>query len=486
MSELEVARNQYHEALNLYYHQRLRERWTNGNLSYKMNQAQRVISADLRSMPSSIIYRVIECGRGFGKSFLQVILAIEDCLREPNTYPVYIIGPELKQTKEIITPIFDRLTRDAPPGFIRKLKSENKFMVGKNMLILGGFNRDYIDTLRGQRAKSIYIEEARDCDAENFIYGIKDVLLYLIGHSKGNITLLTTTPKDLYHPFLTVVVPKAQLQDSYFLRTIDDNPTLDEEAKALLISEGGGRYSETTKRELYCERVRAGECVVVPSFDESKHVNPILKNPEYGNWILFGDYGGVRDKTWLGIGYYDFPNATFNVVDEAVFPANTSTIKMLPDFARLEAHVPAQTPAGDDLIVPIKLDAPGQILVDLRQEHNLKCDLPQKYEFDWSVNQLEIAFRTNRINIHPRCKFLVTSLAAGMFNKQRTDFLRNEALGHCDAIAGLMYGWHNADKVTCLIPMRELDPFYFLQRYKPKDALDDVAKAIQPKYRYTR
>jgi hypothetical protein len=54
----------------------------------------------------------------------------------------------------------------------------------------------------------------------------------------------------------------------------------------------------------------------------------------------------------------------------------------------------------------------------------------------------------DKVVIHPRCTFLALSLESGTLNKQRNDFNRSEALGHCDAIAALQYGVRCLDRTN--------------------------------------
>src|SRR5690606_21319482 len=92
-------------------------------------------------------------------------------------------------------------------------------------------------------------------------------------------------------------------------------------------------------------------------------------------------------------------------------------------------------------------DVPGQLQVDLA-EQNYIINLPQKSDWKASVNAMSVRFSTQKIKIHPRCVFLRKSCRAGMFNKNRTDFERTPELGHCDALAALMYAVRSQDKTN--------------------------------------
>jgi hypothetical protein len=402
--------------------------WQAGCLEWKMHAAQLKIYRTLRSLPPTVRRRVMECARGFGKSYLEVMMALEDCLRPPFNYPVRIIGPELKQCVEIIAPIMDVICRDAPPGLIKRMKSENKYQVGNTQLILGGFNRDYIDKLRGQRAKAIYGEEVRDVDAEKYSYGMKDVLAPMCLHSLGVITELTTTPADESHPFCTDTVPEAMVNGSYFVYNIYENPILTEEQIQVAIKESGGITSPTFRREYLCERVRDETIVVIPNFNSKVHV-AAFDRPEKAFYQVVIDMGGVTDKTCAVLVYYDYHKSKKCCWDERVFEPNTSTKEIVKAVREMETEFQVVRYA----------DVPGQIQVDLRTEHAFDISIPPKEDWQANINGLNLSVGNDEWIIHERCKFVRASLESGTFNDKRTDFKRTPTLGHCDGIATMMY-----------------------------------------------
>lgn len=418
-----------------------RKLWEKGKLHWKCHAAQKKIYGTLRQLPYTTRKRVVECARGFGKSYLGVLMAVEDCLREPHTYPVRIIGPELKQTVEIVTPLLERIASDSPRGLFKRLKAENKWRIGNNELILGGFNRDYIDRLRGQRAKSIYIEECRDVDSDNYKYGMADVLSPMVLHSLGTMTLMTTPPREEDHWFLEDTVPEAQLLGAYFRYTIYDNPLLTPEQIQIAFKESGNsEQSETWRREYLVEHFRSTELVAVPEFDESRHVREVTI-PQHCHWQLSMDFGGVQDKTVALLYYFDFVRSRLCIIGERVFGSGTPTTEIVSGTLNLELEA---GPPGT--VKDRSIDAPGQILVDLNTLHKFSGRIPLKDEFEAQVNAMQVAFGKDQIEIHPKCQFLINTLRYGRLNKKRTDYSRTDSLGHCDALAALSYAWRSARK----------------------------------------
>ena len=105
---------------------------------------------------------------------------------------------------------------------------------------------------------------------------------------------------------------------------------------------------------------------------------------------------------------------------------------------------------SEDEEKPFFLDAPGQFIVDLREEHLFHCMSVQKGGFEDSVKVLDQAFYDGILEIHPDCVQLIHQLTTGKLNKKHDDFERElpieEFVGHhCDGIAALMYGWRMRD-----------------------------------------
>ena len=95
--------------------------WQRGDLSWKLHLNQKIIYEQLREIDAR--EAVVTCARRFGKSYMAVVMAIEDCLQNPGI-TVRIIGPEIKQTANIVHPLIMKISADAPNGLIQRMKSE--------------------------------------------------------------------------------------------------------------------------------------------------------------------------------------------------------------------------------------------------------------------------------------------------------------------------------------------------------------------------
>ena len=411
--------------------------WKTGNLSYKLHAAQKVIYKTIRKLPTSVREAVILCARRFGKSYLICLCAIEDCLKNDNVI-VRIIGPEIKQTTNIIVPLIAKITDDAPPDLVKRTKSENKWIIGKSELVLGGFDSSNIESHRGSESYAIYIEETGSSESEQYNYAMRDVLKPQLLHTKGKIIHATTPPKVMSHIFVTDTIPLSQMNNAFFRFTVYDNPLLDAEQIDSAIKDSGGVNSITFRREYMAELIKDETVLIIPEFNQSHVSEPIC--PDYAWFSTVIDFGGVRDKTVAGLIYYDFNTATNVLFDERVFQPNTPSDKIVEGIRAMERQVP------EGLLKSRWADASGQTMVDMFSIHDFPVQLPPKADWQANINQLKVAFQEGRWTVHKRCTFTIMTLESGMFNDNKTDFSRTEALGHCDAIAMLMYANRVIDK----------------------------------------
>jgi hypothetical protein len=412
------------------------ELWRQGDLRYKLWVQQEPIYAAIRALPRHVNEAVALCARQFGKSHLGVTLAVEDCIRFPNRC-IMIVGPTYEQTRDIVAPRLELVARDAPTGMVSRLKSEKKWRVGDSELVIGGFDVNS-SSQRGKTVQNVYIEEVVDAKPDSFMESMRSDLGPALTHSDaGKMIYLTTLPKIPDHPFIIETLPRADLNGALYVYTIDDNKALTPEQYQACVDRAGGRDSDDFKREYLCLLVRDRNIVVIPDFDEALHVSEVDLPLEYkpGIWI---DWGGVRDKTVALLVTHDFYNDMDLYWDEIAWPSNTPTETIVRD---LRKQWGADFPGA-----PYIIDAPGQLLVDLKETHGITSQLPAKGDWKASINQLAVRFAQKKVKIHPRCKLLRQTCRSGTFNDQKTDFSRTESLGHCDAIAAAMYANRGLDR----------------------------------------
>ncbi len=425
------------------------ELWKRGNLTWKLHSAQKEIYAKISSLSPSVREAVVLISRRWGKSYLGVLLALEDCLKNPGAQ-VFIVGPSLKQTRKIITPLIKEIIQDAPRGLIKQQKTDLSWTVGEATLLIGAFDTA-LEAFRGLRAHAIYLEESGLADIEEYAYTLKSVLRPTLMHSRGRIYHLTTPPKEENHPFVLETLPEAALNNAVFIKTIWDNPLLTKETIQAEIDSLGGPDSPHCRRELFCEIVRDEERVIVPEFSEKNYLTE--RRPTHASFITSIDFGGIRDNHCSLIGYFDFLRAKVCILGEVWLPINTGTEEIVEATKQKEAELKVKWLRSPKRVV----DVPGQIYVDLKRM-GLECTLPTKGKdsVEDGIQALRVAFSRGQIEVSEKgCPVLIQTLKYGMWNRHRTDFMRTEALGHCDALAALSYLYRHIDTHTNPYPADE-------------------------------
>ncbi len=422
--------------------------WYRGNLSWKLWPQQESIYQTVKLLPLSILVIVFLCARQFGKSVLGLILALEDCLQNPDVI-VMIIAPTIKQAREIVRPRMKLLARDAPFGLIREMKSEDTWYFANGAeLKLGGFDTNSM-AQRGKTIHKIYFEETADSDGDSYLDFLQSDLGPALTHSEhAQIIHLTTLPKIPDHPFVLETVPEAEMGGAFFKFTIKHNLKLSAEKYAQCVKLCGGEHTTAFRREYLCEQVRDASIILAPEFNEDLHVKPCTV-PEYCKFWIGGDFGGTRDMSVFHLCGYDFKRAKVLFLDERSYKPETGTGIMVADCLEMEG----------DRQVSRHIDAPGQIQIDLMTQHNYPCMLPRKDELEATVNQVRVALQLCSLEIDPKCKLLITTLRSGTFNHNRTDLARSSTLGHMDAFMSCAYALRHANTQNPYPPYLGASPY---------------------------
>ena len=420
--------------------------WLLGDLSWKLHPGQLEIYREL--------YKHIEEGkkefafrisRQYGKSYLTVVLAIEACIKYPNII-VRILGPTLDAVAKIVEDNLVPIIRDAPKGLIKKHKSDKRYNFSNgSSLRIGTLERAHIDaTARGGNSSIIFLEEcAASVKSEDLKYAIESVINpQLLRSSKekgGGLLVYITTPSNLLnHYFHEVIEPPLMLSNTYWCRTIYDNPQLSSDQIKLAMKRCGGEHSEAWQREYLCRLFRSEIVTIIPEFNVSEHIKE-LSIPIYKRMYTIIDFGGSKDCTSALLCYWDFDRKKFCIIKEVFAKPQTTTVEIVRQIVEMEAF--------DNFgVIARKADMPGLISVDLNQTYKFTCSQVLKDDASGALQNVRSMLYNNEIEIDPRCAMLIKTLLYGNWNKSRTDYQRTDELGHCDAIDALVYACRDIDK----------------------------------------
>jgi len=423
--------------------------WGVGILQWKLWPQQFSIYNSIRSLPRNVDEPVLLLARQYGKSHLGVLMAAEDCIRFPNSC-ILIVGPTYEQCRDIVVPRLEKIIADAPPGMVKRLKSEKKWLIGDSELVIGGFDINS-SSQRGKTVQNIYIEEVVDSHPDHYLESMRSDLGPALTHSDaGKMIFLTTLPKVPDHPFILETMAKAELNGCLYVYTIDDNKQLTAEQYEACVRRSGGRHTDDFKREYLCQIIRDRSVVIIPDFNKATDVEA-FEVPRVINLEVYIDWGGVRDLTVALLMGYDFLAGRDLVIDELWFPHNTPTediVRTIRDRWGIEEPTHYLRALGGNMAAVKRhyADVPGQLQVDLKSTHNYQITLPPKSDWEASINNLANRFTQRKMKLHPRCKLAIQTCQSGVLNKNRTDFDRTSTLGHMDAVATLMYGNRALDR----------------------------------------
>ena len=435
--------------------------WEKGDLSGKLRPIQRTMQKAIRY--TDALKYVLNCSRRLGKSFLLLTDALETGLREYNA-PLKFAAPTQKQMKGILLPLFRIITLDCPPKYKPIYKSSEQryiFPTTGSDLTISGCNNGHEESLRGTACRKAYVDEAQSF--KNLRYVVQDILMPQLLTTNGRMVIAGTPPKTPIHDFVKLIA-EARGRGSYAEHDIYA-AGYDADLIAKFKEESGGEHSTTWKREYLCQIVMDENYALVPEwrpeFERVPDRDEFL--PFYHKYVALDS--GVRDKTAVLFGWYDFKRATLFVEDELIINGPQMTTQLLAGEVKKKEldifgkmGIKLRIADNDNLI----------LLTDLGSLHGLHFAPTNKETLEAMVNQVRLWASAGRIVVHPRCVNLIGCLRYGIWDEKRKAFERYpkdsdayKIYGHFDALAALIYLVRNVDDRTNPIP-----PDYKIDRHE--------------------
>jgi hypothetical protein len=442
----------------------VRELWHRVILTYKLHAVQKQMTASYISQNKEIT--VIASSRRLGKSFWLCVLAVEQCLKVPNSIVKYVC-PKKNMVKTILQPIMTEICKDAPAELKPEFRSNAYIYEFPNgsQIQMAGTDNGHHETLRGSKSELWIVDEAGFCD--ELTYVVNTILAPTADTTGGRGIIASTPSKTSDHEFISDFYYPAELDGSLIKYTVYDNPLLSKADVVKIIN----RYPLKEKdpefmREYLCLVVNNGDRSIVPEFTpelQEKIVKEVQRPPFFDCYVGM-DIGG-KDYTVVLFGYYDFMQARLVVEDELVFGKKGNSRRgnedtgfiLLPEF-RIDDFVKYvnkkeeelwKHPLSGEIKKPYLRIADNNNVIflnDLLYKHNLQFLPTRKDNRDAAINNMRQMLAEERIIIHPRCKTLIQHLKVGIWAKNKKDFERSAANGHFDAIPALYYLVRNLDE----------------------------------------
>jgi hypothetical protein len=243
-----------------------------------------------------------------------------------------------------------------------------------------------------------------------------------------------------------------------------------------LMNESGGADSTTWRREYLCEHITDANLAIISDWKEH-YVREIPRDDYYPLYHKYVNMDlGVHDQTAAIFAYYDFKQAKYIIEDEFALSGpsiNTHIIQAWLKMKELNLWSNFEFRFEKDIPGDREIDAVNQLwkerepkvylrvsdnnnpllIQDLSYIHGIHFIPTDKGTLPEMVNATKMIVREGAILVHPRCKQTAGSLKYGVWDKNRSKFARSKVYGHFDALAALIYGVRNLDRVTNPIPL---------------------------------
>lgn len=418
--------------------------WRMGVLSFKLHVAQKDLYDHFYSSATKV--QVWLLARRTGKSYALVVLALEQCIRHPNSI-VKFLSPTKLQVNNNVRPLFRKILEDCPEDIRPEFNQKDYIYYFPNgsEIQLAGSDSGHAEKLRGGDSHIAFVDEAQSVnDLSN---AVKSVLLPTTLMTKGKIILAGTSPDSPEHDFVDFI-ETAEARGSLFIKTIYDNPMLTDEEITTFIDEAGGLNSDECRRELFCELIRDPRSSVVPEFTKDLEKDIVVEWQRPPHFDLYEAMDvGFKDLTVVLFAYFDFRNNKVVIEDELVIdlqqPDNTITTTLIPGIRERE-HTHFYNHLTNEQKKPSKRisDIDHIVINEIKKnsKFEINFEVVKKDNLEAMVNQLREKLKSKEIIINPRCKTLLAHLRNVKWQKgEKARFARSDEHGHYDAVAAMIY-----------------------------------------------
>jgi len=421
--------------------------WEMGELSWTLTPIQKNIKDDI--VNDSTRTSVVVCSRRLGKTWLLVTLALEQCLKAPNSIVKFLL-PKQKDAKTIIKPLMREILESCPEHLKPIYNTQDKIYVFEHNgseIHLGGSDLS-AESLRGTRADLVLIDEGGF--VSDLLYTIRSILSPTIRTTRGRMIIASTPSRDPQHEFIQYFMNPYKASGRLKIYDIYQNPNFTQEIVDEVIAEYPlGIDDPDFRREYLCEVIADEETTICVEF--SKYKKDIVIDdytiPEYRDFYVGFD-PGFKDLSALLFAYYDFQEDCLYIMDEYVVNGKDMRTDKLAKGIKHKENLRFFDPKMKESSEPYLrvMDINLGLQQDLQQLHGLTFINTKKDNKDGAINSMKMWLAQGKIKIHSRCSHLIYHLEYGQWNAARTDFKRltdtpDKTIrgGHVDTIPALYY-----------------------------------------------
>jgi hypothetical protein len=248
-------------------------------------------------------FKVVVCGRRFGKSTLALNHVLDKAIREPNGR-YWIIAPTYGQAKSIYWR--EGVSKWIPREIIKKKNETELYIELINGSIIELKGADNEDGLRGAGLDGVVLDEYASMKSHVWSEIIRPTLV-----DKQGWAIFIGTPKGYNHFYDVYMETDDQYKSWRF--TSHDNPTLPREELEALEREQKAKGEDVFYQEILAE-FRKPSGAVYAEFDRTRQVrDDLLYSPMLPLYVAW-DFG-VRDPTSI-LWIQQSPGGEIYIVDE--------------------------------------------------------------------------------------------------------------------------------------------------------------------------
>lgn len=341
-------------------------------------------------------FKVLNCGRGWGKTHLAVELLLWNALNKKDAKVAYI-APTFQQARDIAWQRVIKRTQDIAIKTNEsrlELTVPNKYK-GESTLVLRGW--EAIETLRGQEFDFIVIDEV--ASMRDFWVGWEEVLRPTLRVSQGGV-LFISTPRGFNHFYDLFNTQHENWQSFHY--TSYDNPFL----PVAEIEEARRQLPEDSFAQEYMADFRKMEGLVYKEFIRDVHIykDEVEQTEAYLGAI---DFGFTNPCAVLHV-YRDYDGAYW--VDNEFYKTQQTEEHIAEYVANCKFNATFPDPEN-----------PSAIEVLRKKGVNCREVIKNKDSVVSGIQKIRELFKQNRLFIHERCVNLISELETYAYDPDKND-----------------------------------------------------------------
>lgn len=383
-------------------------------------------------------FRVVNCGRRFGKTYLSVLEMVAKAVYGNDRYIAYI-APTYAQArdiawqelKKVCLPIADKINESRLEITVKTVQG------GTSIISLRGWEN--IETMRGQKFHFIVVDEI--ASMRNWDSNWEEVIRPTLTDYKGE-ALFISTPKGFNH-FYKLYNKQEKDTDyvSFHFTTYDNNHIPVEE-----VDKAKQELTEDRFAQEYLADFRKTEGLVYKEFRRDYHLydeNSDHKPRNVINTIAGVDFGFTNPAAVISI-YKDF-DGSYWVYDE--WYKRGKTDKQIAEYV-------AMCRFNDVYPDP---ESPSAIQEMQTLGVNCKEVIKNKDSIKNGISKIRALFKQNKLHIHKRCENLIMELETYAYPEKRPDHNEEEnpIKENDHALDALRYALYTDEPINFVQQMRQ-------------------------------